>query len=964
MIDLQTFLMRWFFLCNLIRDVAEIQTLPHNPELSHQAHPAHPANLLPPSVRQEHQAVQPEYQDVGLHISDYHAEQIHHYPPHYYASPPKQCLNAEEDWRNHCLRGITSYQPGTQRRLVMDAMRSELVQQLGHYLSHVDLALQRIRQFGAKPDSCKQEKTDNASPLLPTESNESDPDADPQKTNDIQPQSEGSDHDPMIEHEGSEGDNDEHLDIVTKDDVDNSRRAMKQIRDCMPQLVSAVLKAPAPFDSNLLDPVKKLRQLIISRCQGDPSWGVELCWLLEAEVGRAWKSLFEHKQQTGKRLIIVMPADKAAVMATIGPKKREAFDLLQDAERVTAYGFPSDHEVLHQHEMRSSQSNRPTCGLPSSVSLLRCSHFGDTMQFIDRLTQISLDLKNVPAIHRDACLQDSLYDMNRRLRRRMVTRGEVSLDVEDNLGPYDWPEVNELTLDMLQHSVHFPLIANQGYWPSGSMGEPQEESTGGVMRVLNIVVPEARILASRERCPYLVRLEVVETGLEGSDARLYAAGARKLGVTVEEALKTRASSGSTSHKSQQSLGHCNIPLELVPSNSQWDTQVEGVTLSNNDARDDTFPRGGWQAEMEGADFIHANPYEAVRENEYQQLHQHMQGTRVSAIPRQDQFEERPSILTGEALLNRVFGQPWKEVCDEVRRTSPYGHVEGWRLASFILKAGEDIRREALVMQMISKFRDWFEEEIPVETRPFLRPYTIMCVGGDAGLLECLTDAKSVDEVKKKADGFISLRDFFERAYGPPAHMRPMPQMAAPPGSLTFEQAQDNFLRSLVGNSLVCYVLQIKDRHNANILLDRDGHIMHIDFGFVLGDTPRMGKVPIFSERAPFKLSNEFWEVLGGWNFAKGGLGVRFCKMFEEAFACASTHSEELASLVEGIMLTLNDNPAEAKINAQRVRSRLRMRGAPNSPQQKAFIVDLVNTALTSWGTSTYDWLQKNMNGYQ
>lgn len=314
-----------------------------------------------------------------------------------------------------------------------------------------------------------------------------------------------------------------------------------------------------------------------------------------------------------------------------------------------------------------------------------------------------------------------------------------------------------------------------------------------------------------------------------------------------------------------------------------------------------------------------------------------------------------------------------EVCDDVRRTSPYGHISGWRLASFIMKAGEDIRREALVMQIISKFRYWFEAEISESHRPYLRPYTIMCVGGDAGLIECLTDAKSIDEVKKKADGFVSLRDYFERAYGPPGYHHQMQQPRQPgvsPGlsdhsrSLTFEEAQDNFLRSLVGYSLVCYVLQIKDRHNANILLDREGHIMHIDFGFVLGDTPKMGKVPIFSERAPFKLSNEFWEVLGGWNVMQGGLGVRFCKIFERAFAVASAHSEEIASLVEGTMLTLSQNPTTARISANRVRSRLRMRGPPNSFEQKMFIMDVVNTALTSWGTSTYDWLQKNMNGYQ
>ncbi len=353
------------------------------------------------------------------------------------------------------------------------------------------------------------------------------------------------------------------------------------------------------------------------------------------------------------------------------------------------------------------------------------------------------------------------------------------------------------------------------------------------------------------------------------------------------------------------------------------------------------------------------------------------------------------LTSYSSLLDRVFGIPWADTCEKVRQTSPYGGVRGWRLASFIMKAGEDIRREALVMQVISKMKSWFDDEISMEYRPYLKPYTIMCVGADAGLLECLRDAKSVDEVKKSTDGFTTLRDYFERAYGKPRpriiggqypqqqqhqqhfglHGNPMNPQAEPQphhqpdpleqlgGRITFEKAQDNFLRSLVGYSLVCYILQIKDRHNANILLDREGHIMHIDFGFVLGDTPKMGKVPLFSERAPFKLTAEFWEVIGGWNFNEGGLGVRFCKMFEEAFACASSHRDELVSLIEAAVLNLSRDPRVAKLLANGVRERLRMRGPRGSTQQKTFVMDLVNTALTSWGTSTYDWLQKSMNGY-
>jgi hypothetical protein len=322
---------------------------------------------------------------------------------------------------------------------------------------------------------------------------------------------------------------------------------------------------------------------------------------------------------------------------------------LQDAEQATAYGYAVDEPVAHVGGGASVDGTLPHGGwqneapetyrLPSSLSIRRCSHFGDTMHFIDRLTRISSDLRSIPAAHRQGYLHAHLDEINRRLRRRMVSKGDISLDVEDNRGAQDWPQITDVAVEHLKYSVHLPLVPQTGKWPSGlediSTGPPTPE----VVRVLNIYVPESRLLSSRERCPFLVHLEVADTGLEGHDARLYASGVSGLGSTVEEVLSMNAHVASTtpdSRRKQESLDlqHMaySIPPELLEEYRTLSRPdlASSVAMETDVGRREEFPRGGYQADsqyyhdQDDTGYVHMNPYDALRQQQFEQLHLHMQ----------------------------------------------------------------------------------------------------------------------------------------------------------------------------------------------------------------------------------------------------------------------------------------------------------------------------------------------------
>lgn len=203
----------------------------------------------------------------------------------------------------------------------------------------------------------------------------------------------------------------------------------------------------------------------------------------------------------------------------------------------------------------------------------------------------------------------------------------------------------------------------------------------------------------------------------------------------------------------------------------------------------------------------------------------------------------------------VFGEAWEDKKARIRRSSPYGWMKNWDLVSVIVKTGSDLRQEAFACQLIDVCnRIWVDAEIGVWTKVM----RILVTGESSGLVETITNGVSLHSIKRSLTlasfengqnprrRIATLKDHFLKAFGEP-------------DTDAYKAAVDAFKRSLAAYSVISYVLQLKDRHNGNVLIDNEGHIIHIDFGFMLSNSP--GSVGF--EAAPFKLTYEYVEVLGG-----------------------------------------------------------------------------------------------------
>ncbi|CRH00571.1 phosphatidylinositol 4-kinase, putative [Plasmodium relictum] len=282
----------------------------------------------------------------------------------------------------------------------------------------------------------------------------------------------------------------------------------------------------------------------------------------------------------------------------------------------------------------------------------------------------------------------------------------------------------------------------------------------------------------------------------------------------------------------------------------------------------------------------------------------------------------------------LWGELFEEKKKKIRKVSPYGKLKSWDLKCVIVKGGDDLRQELLASQLIRQFKIIFDNAgLPL----WLRPYEILVTGSNSGIIEYVNDTCSVDSLKRKfsTDNISTIFNIVFADY-------------------IFE-AKKNFIESHAAYSLISYLLQVKDRHNGNMLLDSDGHLIHIDYGFMLTNSP--GNVNF--ETSPFKLTQEYLDIMDG---EKSDNYEYFRRLIVSGFLEARKHSDEIILFVELMMPALKI-PCFAN-GAQFCIDSLKERFMTNLTVDVCIqrVNALIEASVNNFRSVQYDYFQRITNG--
>jgi hypothetical protein len=240
----------------------------------------------------------------------------------------------------------------------------------------------------------------------------------------------------------------------------------------------------------------------------------------------------------------------------------------------------------------------------------------------------------------------------------------------------------------------------------------------------------------------------------------------------------------------------------------------------------------------------------------------------------------------------------------------------------LVKSGDDLMQDYLVQVMFRLFNaiwmsshDTFSNELV----PCITVYEVFPTGQKNGILEVIEDV-------------ISLKDFHWQSW--------VKEVG------TNRDKQRRMICSAAGSYIGAYVLGVRDRHWDNILVTEESTLLHIDFGFLMGQEPPID-APRFSISPAMQMAfeklgiwEEFLELCGRTFMVLHEQASRILRTLELIFPYAGFHEHILRKFISG--------PFSLNIHASK-------------EQSVNHVISQVSTSASAWKTKMKSLFHNNID---
>lgn len=158
----------------------------------------------------------------------------------------------------------------------------------------------------------------------------------------------------------------------------------------------------------------------------------------------------------------------------------------------------------------------------------------------------------------------------------------------------------------------------------------------------------------------------------------------------------------------------------------------------------------------------------------------------------------------------------------------------------LFKNGDDMRQDQIVIQLFDVM-DGILRSDGVDFH--VTPYKVLAFNDSFGCCEFVDSTRAIFDIV--VTDKHTILDFLNT------------------GDQNLAEKIDIYVKSLAAYSVMTYILLVGDRHTNNIIVHRDGRLIHIDFGFILGDVtkPFSPKIRLSREMIDFLGEDSFDQVL-------------------------------------------------------------------------------------------------------